>query len=74
MEIQISNTAAARHLAASAGCSVEEYVNLLIKQASDLEAIREGLNDVKTGRVTPLAEFDKEFRNEMGFMPKKADE
>lgn len=36
----------------------------------DLEAIREGLADVKAGRVTPLADFDREFRKEMGFSPR----
>ena len=58
-------------LAAQAGCSVEEYVNKLIEQASsDLESIREGLKDVEAGRMTPLREFDQEFRKEKGFSPK----
>ncbi len=70
MQIEISNTSAVTHLAAAAGCSVEEYVNMLIKQAADLEAIREGHEDVKAGRVTPLAQFDQAFRKEMGFSPR----
>ena len=70
MNIQIANEALVTHLAATAGCSVEEYVNLLIKQASDLEAIREGHEDVKAGRVTPLEEFDTAFRKKMGFSPR----
>jgi len=70
MQIEISNTAAVTQLAASAGCSVEEYVNRLIHQASDLEAIREGLEDVEAGRMTPLKEFDQAFREEKGFPPR----
>jgi len=70
MQIEISNTAAVMQLAAMAGCSVEEYVNGLIKQASDLEAIREGLEDLDAGRMSTLAEFDKAFRNEKGFAPR----
>ena len=70
MNIQIANEALVTQLAATAGCSVEEYVNLLIKQASDLEAIREGLEDVQAGRVTPIEEFDTAFRKEMGFAPR----
>jgi len=46
---------------------VEEYVNQTIKQAVDVEAIRLGVEDSRSGRVTPLAEFDKAFREEMGF-------
>ena len=70
MQIEISNTSAVTQLAATAGCSVEEYVNTLIKQAADLEAIQKGLEDVKAGRVTPLEEFDQAFRKEMGFSPR----
>ena len=71
MQIEIANTTAATQLAAMAGCSVEEYVNkLLIDQASDVEAIREGLSDVEAGRTTSLREFDQEFRKEKGFSPK----
>ncbi len=36
----------------------------------DLHAIREGIADYEAGRVRPLAEFDKEFRDEMGFAPR----
>ena len=71
MQIEIANTTAVTHLAALAGCSVEDYVNQLIKQAADLEAIREGIEDVKAGRVTPLAEFDRDFRRDKGFAPRK---
>lgn len=70
MQIEITNTTAATQLAALAGCSVEQYVNQLIDQASDLEAIREGLEDVKGGRVTPLEEFDQAFCEEKGFSPR----
>lgn len=70
MQVQISDTTAVTQLAAAAGCSVEQYVNALIKQAADLEAIREGHEDIKAGRVTPLDEFDQSFRKEMGFAPR----
>ncbi len=70
MQIEISNSVAARQLAALAGCSIGEYIDKLIEQASDLEAIREGLSDAAAGRMTPLREFDQEFRKEKGFSPK----
>ena len=70
MQIEIANYTIAMQLAAQAGCSVEEYVNKLIEQASGLEAIREGLKDVEDGRTTPLREFDQEFRKEKGFSPR----
>ena len=41
--------------------------NKTIKQAADLAAIRVGIDDVRTGRMTPLDEFDKAFREEMNF-------
>ena len=31
-------------------------------QDAEVRAIREGIDDMNTGRVTPLREFDKEFR------------
>lgn len=47
MQIQLSNESDAIHVAKTAGFgSVEEYVKCMIKQAADLEAIREGLADV----------------------------
>ena len=70
MQIEIVNTTAVTQLAAQAGCSVVEYVNKLIEQASDVEAIREGLSDVEVGRTTSLREFDRGFRKEKGFSPK----
>ena len=70
MQIEIVNTTAVTQLAAQAGCSVEEYVNKLIEQASDVEAIREGLSDVEVGRTTSLREFDRGFRKEKGFSPR----
>ena len=70
LKFQIRHPSPVIQLAAVAGCSVEEYVNTLIKQAADLEAIQKGLEDVKAGRVTPLKEFDQAFRKEMGFSPR----
>lgn len=68
MQVQIVHEAAAIKLAAEAGfSSVEEYVNQTIKQAADLAAIRVGIDDVRAGRMTPLDEFDKAFREEMNF-------
>ncbi|MCU0713956.1 MAG: hypothetical protein MUC43_18000 [Pirellula sp.] len=68
MQVQIFHEAAAIELAKNAGfSSVEEYVNQTIKQAADLAAIREGINDTIAGRMTPLEEFDKAFREEMSF-------
>lgn len=71
MQIQISNESDALHVAKAAGFeSVEDYVNRMIKEACDLEAIRQGVEDVRSGRVTPLEDFDKQFRAEMGFAPR----
>lgn len=68
MQIQIFNEAAAIKAATEAGfSSVEEYVNQTIKQAADLAAIRVGIDDMRAGRMTPLEEFDKAFREEMNF-------
>ncbi len=74
MQIQISNESDAIHVATTAGFgSVEEYVNRMIKQAADLEATREGLADVEAGRMRPFAEFDSEFRKQMGFADRTTD-
>jgi hypothetical protein len=55
-------------LAKNAGfSSVEEYVNQTIKQAAELAAIREVINDALAGRMAPLEEFDKAFGEEMNF-------
>lgn len=68
MQIQIANEADAIHVAKAAGFeNVEDYVNWMIKEAFDLEAVQQGIADVKAGRVTPLAEFDKAFREEIRF-------
>jgi hypothetical protein len=68
MQVQILHEAAAIKLANDAGfSSVEEYVNQTIKQAADLAAIREGINDTLAGRMAPLEEFDNAFREEMNF-------
>lgn len=73
MQIQIFNEAAAIQAATAAGfTNVEEYVNQTIKQAADAEAIRVGIEDARVGRTTPLTEFDKALREEMGFA-KRAD-
>ena len=70
MQIQISNADEARQMALSAGFdSVEEYVNGLIKKEADLQAVREGVEAAKAGRVRTFAEFDKEFRRQRGIAP-----
>ena len=71
MRIEIANEADAKFVAKASGFeSVEAYVNKMIKEAYDLEAIKEGVAAADAGRVTPLAEFDREFRKEMGFAPR----
>jgi DNA-binding transcriptional regulator YdaS (Cro superfamily) len=68
MQIQVFNEEVAIQVATAAGFnSVEEYVNQLIKQAADLEAIRLGIEDARSGRVSPLVDFDTAFREEMAF-------
>jgi len=36
----------------------------------DLQAVREGLEDVAAGRTQNFSEFDAELRKEMGFTPR----
>jgi len=68
MQVQIFNEVAAIQAAKAAGfSSVEEYVNQTIKQAADLAAIRDGIEDTRAGRMTRLDEFDKAFREEHHF-------
>jgi hypothetical protein len=68
LQVNLLHEAAAIKLAAEAGfSSVEEYVNQTIKQAAALAAIRDGIDDVRTGRMTSPDEFDKAFREEMNF-------
>jgi hypothetical protein len=47
--------------------SPEEVLRLWRARQSEceetVEAVREGLEDVRAGRVQPLAEFDEEFRS-----------
>jgi len=41
---------------------VQQYVNMLIHQAVELRAIKEGLASADAGRVKSLEQFDKDFR------------
>jgi predicted transcriptional regulator len=67
MQIHISNIDEARKMALSAGFdSVEDYVNRLIKKEVDLQAVCEGIDDAKAGRLRTLDEFDAEFRSQRG--------
>lgn len=36
----------------------------------DIQAIREGLEDVAAGRTLPFSEFDNRLREELGFAPR----
>ncbi len=49
-----------------ADLSPEEVLAMWRDRAESIEAIKEGLEDVKAGRVTPLEEFDREFRTKHG--------
>ena len=37
---------------------------------SDIQAIREGMEDVAAGRTEPFSEFDAKLRAELGFLPR----
>lgn len=68
MQIEINNELAAEITANATGfASVQEFVNCLIKRESDLLAIQKGIADAEAGNLTPLAEFDQEFRDRNGF-------
>ncbi len=52
MQIPISSEAEVQQMAMSAGFdNVEDYVNRLIKKEADLQAVREGIEDVEAGRL-----------------------
>jgi hypothetical protein len=38
---------------------------------ANLQAIREGLEDMRAGRGIPLEEFDREFRERLGLPPRQ---
>jgi putative addiction module CopG family antidote len=46
---------------------LNDALNALERQNSDLEAIRRGIEDEQAGRLTPLHEFDQQIRAEFGF-------
>lgn len=59
-----------RDQAISAGfVTVELYIQSLVKQDADRLAVRKGLDDLQAGRHRPLADFDREFREQNGFAP-----
>ena len=63
MEIIINNHPDPVQLAAKAGYeNVEEFVNFLLKQEADIQAIREGILDAEAGNARSFDDFDKEFR------------
>jgi putative addiction module CopG family antidote len=45
---------------------INDALDALERQNSDLEAIRRGIEDERAGRLTPLPEFDKQIRAEFG--------
>jgi predicted transcriptional regulator len=46
---------------------LNDALDALERQNSDLEAIRRGIEDEKAGRLTPLHQFDQRIRAEFGF-------
>jgi predicted transcriptional regulator len=48
---------------------LNEALDALERQNSDLEAIRRGIEDERAGRLTPLHEFDQQMRAEFGLSP-----
>lgn len=67
MQIEITNEAAARQAASAAGFDdVETYVNQMIVQQADLQAIRDGIADADAGNVRPLARSKAEILSERG--------
>lgn len=51
------------HSPRSANISPEEALVLWRERQETIEAIREGLDDVESGRVKPLDEFLRDFEN-----------
>ena len=50
--------------------SPEQALALWREEQASLTAIREGLADVDAGRITPLDEFDRDFRQRHGLKGK----
>ena len=40
-----------------------------LRRQEDHDAIQAGIDDMEAGRVTPLAEVDRDIRKELGFGP-----
>jgi len=43
-----------------------------LREQEDLNAVREGIADMRAGRVVSLDEADRRIREEFGFPPRKA--
>jgi hypothetical protein len=70
MQIELPDERQAQALANAAGfASVEDYLVRLLEREAERAAIREGIDDMKAGRMRPFAEVDAELRREFGFAP-----
>lgn len=67
MHVEIPDEYDVVEQAATAGfASVAEYLAMLLRRDADRVAIQKGLESARAGRVRPLAELDREFRQQNG--------
>lgn len=67
MQITIPDCCDAQSQAMAAGfASVEDFIVSLLDRDAERMAIQQGLDAVKSGRVRPFEEFDRDYRKQYG--------
>lgn len=69
MQIEIPDDIQSQAVAAGFA-SVEAYVAMLLDRDAERVAIREGIQAMEEGRVRPFDEFDRDFRQRNGLVPR----
>ncbi|WP_437207112.1 hypothetical protein [Planctomicrobium sp. SH664] len=57
--------------AAAEGITIDEFLLELVKRDDDRLAIKQGLDDLKSGRGRPAAEVEADLRSEAGLPPRE---
>ena len=71
MIIELPDDRDIKSQAIAAGFSaVEDYVKALLDRDAERVAIQQGIDDMNSGRMQPLAEVDAEIRRTFGFAPR----
>lgn len=72
MQIEIPDRCNPQSQAIAAGfASVEDYIVSLLDRDAERAAIQEGIDAMQAGRVRPFEEFDREFRQQHGLVPRE---